>query len=213
MKSTTCRLAVVITALLLVPALSAAGVITYVDADFEGGAADFGGGIPFGGPFGSPTNVNPSPLTGGALEFDLDDQMQWNRGALPESTIHRVSFDYFAEQGANITQFLDVPSILRLDVSASGLHSVVVEYNLATQTASAFLDGALDNSLLTILAWPVNPVSSDVRIANQSGAPGLSDNIFWIDNLVWQGFNVPEPGTTSLLLLGLAGLVARRRRG
>ena len=189
--------------------------ITYVDADFEGGATDFGGGAVFPG-FDAPTNVSPSNLDGRALEFansgDFGSQMQWNRGALPESTIHRVSFDYFAEEGANLTQFLDVPSILRLDVSAPGQHHVDVRYDLSAQTANAFLDGVLDNSLLTILAFPLTPISNDIRIGNQIAAPGNSTGVFQLDNLLWQGFEVPEPGTLALAILALLGGVAHRRR-
>ena len=201
-----------VTLLLLAPPGAISSTITYVDAQFEGGASDVGGGSTFVG-FGSATNVSPSNLDGGALEFGRNTQLVWNRGGLPESTIHRVSFDYYAEPGGNVTQFLDVPSILRLDVSATGRHSVVVEYNLAAKTAVAFLDGTLDISLLTVLAWPTNAVSATVRLGNQSAPPGNSTGIFQIDNLLWQGFTaqMPEPGTLGLLALGLAGLLARRR--
>ena len=189
--------------------------ITYYDLDFEDGT--LGGGVTFSG-FGTPTVVSPSNLDNSAVQFALNDQLIWDRNAA-ESSTHHVGFDYFAETGANITQFLDVPSILRLDVSAVGRHRVDVYYDLPAQNAIAFLDGILDNSLLSILAWPAPAatVSNRIRIANQPIPPGNSTGVFQIDNLIWEGdismpVNVPEPTTLALLSLGLAGIGIGRRK-
>ena len=155
--------------------------VIYYDSDFEDGT--LGGALDSS----SVVNISSSNLDGRALEFGLDHQLHWRRGNAPESSTHLVSFDYFAEPGANITQFLDVPRILRLDASLTGRHHVDIYYDFTTQTAESFLDGNLDNSLLSILAWPETPVSNSVRIGNQSLGPGNSTGIFQIDNFQWKG--------------------------
>ena len=189
--------------------------IIYYDLDFEDGT--LGGGVASGS-FGTPTVVSPSNLDNNAAEFVLIDQLVWDRNAA-ESSTHHVGFDYFAEAGANITQFLDVPSILRLDVSDIGRHRVDVYYDLNAQNAIAFLDGIVDSSLLSILAWPAPAatVSNQIRIANQAAPPGNSTGVFQIDNLIWEGnitfpVAVPEPTTLALLSLGLAGIGFCRRK-
>ena len=202
----------------LLPLVAAAAPITYYDLDFEDGTLGGGTGLPV-----PSTNVSPSNLDGRALEFALGNQVGWLRNAA-DSTTHYIRFDYWAAPGGNITQFLDTPTILRLDVDAVGRHRVEVYYDLAVQTATALLDGVVDNSLLTILAWSMPPGAMDVRIANQQIGPGYSTDIFQIDNFLWQGnvdiprfdgSRVPEPSLLVLLGVGLAGmrLVCRRRRG
>ena len=199
---------------LLVPSIAVASPITYYDSNFEDGS--LGGGNPFGGGvFGTPTNLATSNLDGRALEFALDDQLVWSRGSLPESNLHYVAFDFWAEPGANITQFLDVPSILRFDLSLSGRHHVDIYYDLVAQTIESYIDDVLDNSLISITAWPLNPVSSSVRIATQVLGPGNSTANFQIDNFIWQGNvarTVPEPATLLIFSAGLAGLGFIRRR-
>jgi len=202
---------------LCIPLIVFAAPLTYYDLDFEDGTLG-GGDIAFG----TPTNVDSSNLDGKALEFSLDDQLRWNRYDTDSDT-HYVGFDYFAEPGANITQFLDVPSILRLDVSETGRHHIDVYYDFSSQTALSYLDGNLNMSMLTVLAWPsITPWSRAIRIANQSSLPGGSTGIFQIDNLVWQGNvemgepvvpnPVPEPATMLLFGTSLAGLVGFRLR-
>lgn len=216
-KIATSGLVVLLAMMMRGPLVAGAATITYYDLDFEGGSSDFGGGVVFAG--GSPTNVSPSNLDGRALDFGLSDQLRWNRNNV-DSTTHRVAFDYFAEPGANITQFLDVPSILRLDVSTTGRHHVEVLYDLSAKTAVAFLDGVQDNNLLTILAFPAVPASTHIRIGNQFVSPGDSTGGFQIDNLVWQGnvdFSVvPLPAAAWMGIIMLGGLSAtqliRRRR-
>ena len=206
---------------MLSPIAALAAPITYYDLDFEDGTAG-GGTINFG----TPANIPSGNLDGRSMLFGRGDQMRWSRNG-DDSLTHYVAFDYYAEAGANITQFLDVQSILRLDVSEAGRHHIDVYYDLGTEQAWSYIDGTQDLSLLTILAWPVSPMgASDIRIANQTSPPGNSDGIFEIDNLLWQGnidvFTpglqagsevVPVPG--ALLLAGLgAGLVTCiRRRG
>lgn len=201
-----------------------AAPITYYDIDFEDDTA--GGGIGYGGKFGDASVIASSELDGKSLLFELDDQMVWARNA-EDATTHYVAFDYYAESGANVTQFLDVPSILRLDVGQTGRHHVDVYYDLSTKQAWSYLDGTPDASLLTIMAWPaVTPYTNKVRIANQVGSPGSSKGIFEIDNFLWQGnvdefspvartsgssATVPAPGAFLLTSLG-AGLVGYMRR-
>lgn len=137
-----------------VPTTASAAPITYVDANFDSGALDFG----FGSakyPFGRASNISATHLDGRALEFRVDDQMEWVRIDHPESPFHRISFDYYAEAGATLTQFLDVPSILRLDVRMVGRHHIDLEYDLVAKTAQVWIDGVFDGSLLSILAWPL----------------------------------------------------------
>lgn len=200
--------------LLSIPMTVMCAPITYYDTGFED--STFAGGTVFTG-FSSPEIVDSTYLDGKALEFSVGDQMIWSRNDI-ESTTHYISFDYYAEEGANITQFLDVPSILRLDVSTIGRHNVEVFYNLETREVSSYLDDLLVMDMLTILAWPTDdPVSTKIRIANQDAQPGSSEGVFQIDNLVWTGDTettapVPEPATLFLLGLGLVGLVGVKRK-
>ena len=165
-----------------------ATVITYYDSDFEDGT--FGGGTPSSPLFEAPVNISSNNLDGKVLEFGLNSQLRWRRFA-PDSNTHLVSFDYFAEPGANVTQFLDIPQILRLDVNIPGRHHIDVYYDLNAQTAQSYLNGVLDTSLLTILAWPDTIFSRTVRIANQTVPPGNSTGVFQIDNFLWQGNVAP----------------------
>jgi hypothetical protein len=193
-----------------VPALAAP--ITYVNLD----GTSFGSGFPFSG-FGSASVISPSNLDGSAFLFGVDDQMEWDRAPASESSTHHVAFDYFAapSAGANITFFLDVPTILRFDFTATGRHHVDLFFDFPTQTIQSFVDGTLDNSVLSTAAWPTTPVSRDIRILNQSTGPGNSHGPFEIDNLLWQGnvALVPEPSTIALLLALSPALLALRRRG
>ncbi len=71
------------------------------------------------GLFQLPENIASSSLSGHALRFDPlfpQEQIRWNRNG-PESSLHYVGFDFYAEQGANLTFFLDLPSILRFDLN------------------------------------------------------------------------------------------------
>lgn len=185
---------------------ASAAPITYYDLDFEDGTS--GGGYTFSG-FGTATNINSSHLDGRSLYFEVDDQMVWDRNNL-DSDYHYVSFDYYAEQAANVTHFLDVPSILRSDVDVTGRHNVELYYDFNEESVLAFLDGEQYDDLVSITAWPFDKQSQHIRILNQSYAPGNSAGNFEIDNLVWQGevqYNeVPEPGVWILLLSGLLGL-------
>jgi hypothetical protein len=198
---------------LLSPFVATAAPITYYDSNFEDGG--LGGANPAGSIFGTPTNLSTSNLDGRALEFSLNDQIVWERGAAPESNMHYVAFDFWAEPGANITQFLDVPSILRFDLSLTGRHHVDIYYDLISQSIESYLDDVLNSSLITVTAWQPNSVSNTVRIANQASLPGNSTANFQIDNFIWQGNvarAVPEPGTIFILVAGLAGLGFVRRR-
>ncbi len=203
---------VVALAFLGVAVTAKAAPITYVDLD----GTSFGSGAVV---FGAPSIIAPSNLDGSAFSFVVGDQMRWSRGAAPESSTHYVAFDYFAaaNSGANITFFLDVPSILRFDLAATGRHHVDLYFNLATQTIEALVDGVLDASIISITAWPATPVSNAIRIYNQSVGPGNSTGAFEIDNLLWQGNvvrDVPEP--PALILFGAVVLAlfafGRRRK-
>lgn len=177
--------------------------ITYYNLDFEDGS--FGGGYTFSG-FGSAQNIISGQLDGRALSFDLNDQMVWDRNNL-DSDYHYVSFDYYAEAAANITHFLDVPSILRSDVDIAGRHKVELYYDFSEEVVTAFLDGIQYNDMVSIEAWPITKSSKQIRLANQQIGPGFSKGRFEIDNLIWQGDvqleRIPEPAVLLLLSLGL----------
>ncbi len=212
MKTFTTALAA---ALVLSSAHSAQGApVTYYMSDFEDGST--GGGVAFGAPFGAATNIESAHLDGRSLLFELDDQLQWFRSAAPDSIVHYVGFDYWADTGAVVTQFLDVPTILRFDSRMTGRHHVDLFYDLSSRQANAYLDGALDNSLLTALAW--GSTSNSVRIVNQVLGPGFSTSTFEIDNFVWRGdggaSQVPGPSAFALLAFGAAisGFASRSRR-
>lgn len=197
---------------LLVPLMASAITVTYFDSNFEDGS--LGGG---GGTSGVPANVTSSNLDGRALHFELNDQIRWIRGAAPESNLHYVGFDFWAEPDANVTQFLDVPSILRFDLSLAGRHRVDIYYDLAIQSIEVYLDNVLDNSLITIAAWPTTPISGSVRIANQQAPPGNSIAEFQIDNFIWQGNvappnPVPVPAAFWLFGTALVGFIGVSRR-
>lgn len=176
-----------------------AAPITYFDLN----GSTFGGGVAVSG-FGPASIVASANLDGSAFLFEVNDQMEWNRDTAPESSTHHVAFDYFAAAGvgANITFFLDVPSILRFDFDAPGRHHVDLYFDFTTQAIQSFVDGVADPSVLSIAAWPSTPVSADIRIANQSFAPGNSVGPFEIDNLLWEGnvqLAIPEPPSVALL--------------
>jgi hypothetical protein len=175
--------------------------ITYYDLDFEDGS--LGGGSSILG-FSDATNIAGSNLDGNALLFDLDDQLQWGLNG-SDSLFHYVAFDFFANPGSKVTQFLDIPNILRTDVVATGRHRMEILYDFVGKTVEVYFDGLLDNSLLTAEFWPANPASSGIRIANQTGSPGNSTGTFQIDNLVWMGddsaFTVNKVSAPSTLLL------------
>lgn len=199
-----------------------AGPITYYDVDFEdgtlgGGTAIIGRHIETGEPTNGPVEVVASDeLDGQALDFEVREGIKYRR-ELQDSPTHYVRFDYFADPDANLTQFLDAPGILRLDVSATGRHTVEVYYDLEAQVAHALLDGVVDDSLLSILAFQEVADTRSIRFLNQEAPPGSSAGDFEIDNFQWQGdveipsFPIPEPGTASLLGVGLAALGWRRR--
>lgn len=204
--------------LLMISPMTSFAAPIYYDLDFEDGTA--GGGYRFGGSFGEAENIVSSNLDGRSLYFEIDDQMVWNRNDV-DSTTHHVSFDFYAEEGANITQFLDIPRILRLDLSLEGRHHIDVYYDLSTEQAWAYLDGNLDQTLFTILAWPTDtPVSNTIRFANQSSGPAYSRGAFEIDNLFWEGNyadpgptpDIPEPATMLLFGTGLLGLLGISRK-
>lgn len=196
-----------------------AAPIIYYDLDFEDGT--LGGGAPPSSSFVGATNVASSNLDGRALQFELDDQLNWPING-PDSPFHYVSFDFFANPGANVTQFLDMPRILRSDIETTGRHRMEILYDFANQTVNAYLDGVLDNSLVTRTAWPTlsAPSASDIRIGNQTGSPGNSTGTFQIDNLVWMGddsafmpTSVSAPSAILLLsCLGFFGLRLSRKR-
>ena len=189
-----------------------AAPITYYDLDFEDGL--LGGTVP--GLFNAPTNIAGSALDGRALEFDEagpGSQIHYDRNDV-DANNHFVSFDYFAEAGANVTFFLDVPTILRFDFDLEGRHHVEIFFDLAAESIETFVDGLLDNSYLTIAAFGSPSVSSGIRFANQPIGPGLSTGDFQIDNVLWQGDvqTVSEPETALLLLVGIGLLGSLRRK-
>lgn len=196
-----------------------AAPIIYYDLDFEDGT--LGGGSAPSSSFVAATNVAGSNLDGRALQFDIDNQLIWPING-PDSPFHYVSFDFFANPGSNVTQFLDMPRILRSDVETTGRHRMEILYDFPNQTVNAYLDGVLDNSLVSITSWPTMsaPSASDIRIGNQSGPPGNSMGTFQIDNLLWIGNDteftpsrVSAPSTILLLTcLGILGLRISRKR-
>lgn len=181
--------------------------IVYYDLDFEDGG--LGGGIASSSFFGKAENILSVNLDGRALRFNLNDQMRWGLNAV-DSNYHYVSFDYYAEPGANVTHFLDVPRILRTDINLTGRHRVELYYDFVERSIASFLDGIRLDDLVTIAAWSMDIETRDIRIANQVLGPGFSTAEFEIDNLVWQGnvrlLDVPEPNSVLLLFLSLLGV-------
>ncbi|MDH5181800.1 MAG: hypothetical protein OEZ39_03040 [Gammaproteobacteria bacterium] len=178
--------------------------VTYYDLDFEDGLLHGDSGA-----FGpDPVIVSSSPLgSGNAVFFDLTSQYMWNLNG-PDSLTHYIAFDFYAEAGANIVSFLDIPTILRSDVSVTGTHRLELFFDFTTQSSYAFLDGIMDNNLISIEAWPATPASRDIRIGNQTSAPGNSTGVFYVDNLVWQGnVDIPSVSEANANLLFLAGLI------
>lgn len=177
--------------MVLVPAGSLASTITYYNLD--------GSSLAEGGPmlgFGAPSVVASAFLTGSALQFDPNEQWVWLRNAA-DSTTHYVGFDYYAAAGAQVTFFLDTPTILRFDMPTAGKHHVDLYFDFTSNTAQPFLDGVLTPGLLTAAFWGGN--RTHIRFLNQ-GIPGAPS--FEVDNIVWQG-DVPEP--SSIVLLGSGG--------
>jgi hypothetical protein len=192
-----------------------AAPITYYDLDFEDGT--LGGGLGFL-PFALPSNVSSSNLDGNALEFHLDSQLVWNINDV-DSPFHYVGFDFFANPGANVTQFLDVPRILRTDTDVPGRHRFEILYDFANERVDTYLDGVLNNSFVSATFWSTPSSADTLRIANQVGSPGLSTGTFQIDNLLWMGddtaFRVTPasaPSGLALFLLASIGLLSVSRR-
>lgn len=189
-----------------------AAAITYFKADFE----DFtlGGASSFGGLSSTPVNVKTPMLDGRGLSFSPDAQAQWRFGG-PLSNLHHVGFDFFALSGANVTMFLDVPTILRTDVKLEGRHRLDVFYDLSSRSIEPYLDGVLSPKLLSIAAWRPTLEIRGVRIVNQVTAPGNSTGTFQVDKFIWQGGvtasdvmrpkPVPDSGN-AMLLLAIASL-------
>ncbi len=203
------KLLITLALVLSLPMSGLCSSINYYDLDFEDGSLG-GGGV--SGPWDLPTNIVSSNLDGKALQFLSDDEIKWDRNNV-DFNFHTVSFDYDAEDGSNVTLFLDMPNILRVDFDAVGRHHVEVHFDFTTREVLPYLDGTLDLSLITALGWPTDsPSASDIRIANQFANPGNSTKNFQIDNLVWSGSNVPEPTTAILLGFGLLGLAGVSRR-
>lgn len=190
-------------AMVVAPAGAHAATITYYNLD----GSSLAEGEAFLG-FGDPSVVPSSNLTGNALQFERNDQWVWLRNAA-ESTTHYVGFDYYAPTDAQVTFFLDTPTILRFDITTAGTHHVDLYFDLTSETALAFLDHVFTPGLLTVPVWGSS--AQQIRFVNQAFST------FEVDNIVWQGdVRIPVPEPSSMFLLGSGGLallaVVRRRR-
>lgn len=189
-----------------------AATITYFKADFEN--FSLGGATSFGFPFSAPVNVQTPALDGRGLSFPTNAQAQWQFSG-PSSNLHYVGFDFFALSGANVTMFLDVPSILRTDVKLEGRHRLDVFYDLSARSIEPYLDGVLSPKLVNLASWPSTLDIRGVRIVNQVFDPGNSTGAFQVDKFIWQGGvtasdvvrpkRVPDTGNT-LLFLAIASV-------
>jgi len=83
-------------------------------------------------------------------------------------------------------------------------HDFAIVYDPATGTTDFYKDTVL----ITTHAGPLNKTLGSVQVDDTPPGAGTANNILWLDNLVVG--TVPEPA--SLILLGLGGLLLRRRR-
>lgn len=104
--------------------------------------------------------------------------------------------------------------VLSLDQGALVSTGLGLNIDLAT----APFDFVLPTTLSTIsdlgggvLEWMI-PLSASTTVDASAVLPGLMLGVNVSGTIVATGTPVPEPGTTTLMLLGLAGLAARRRR-
>ena len=195
--------------LLMAAAFAAPASATVIELDFVGNA---GAGLLPGNEVGANTPVAPNAAASNAVGFEAGRGLTYN----DQTNVFEFEFNFFgltgglfdAASGIHFHNTGDVPDPL----NANG--GIVLNLNTGADPAVAL------NSPLIAFGATSGQVSGSALLSEELEADLLAGRFYL--NIHTDGFRggelranvaaVPEPATAGLLLAGVAGLIARRRK-